>query len=335
MIAVIDRLRTLRAAQQPFALCLVVHTEGSSYRKPGAVALIGEHCHEGVISGGCLESDLELYARQAIQAGAPRCVAFDTLGDDDLLFGSGSGCRGRMQVLIVPDTDAQRALADALLAADAQHCRLELALQIDGDAVASGFAWFADHELALGGDVDGLRALKLSVPGMHEITRTDGSVRVARFSVPVVPRLLLMGAGPEAAPLLKIAQALGWRCLLSDHRPATMGNLPAQPEQAFIGRPAQALAQFSSLGIDACIVMSHTASNDLEALRALGAHPVGYIGLLGPPMRRDELLQRLTADERTALGDRLRAPVGLNLGGNGPEPLALSIAAQLQQYFAG
>ncbi len=84
---------------------------------------------------------------------------------------------------------------------------------------------------------------------------------------------------------------------------------------------------------DAALVMTHVADTDLEALRALALTDVPYVGLLGPPARRDELLALLEPDERVALRSRLHAPVGLPLGGEGPEAIALAIAAQLQQTF--
>jgi xanthine dehydrogenase accessory factor len=79
--------------------------------------------------------------------------------------------------------------------------------------------------------------------------------------------------------------------------------------------------------------MTHTAEHDLAALAALAAHDARYVGLLGPPARRDELLERLTPAQRAALEGRLHAPVGLKLGGEGPEAIALTIAAELQREF--
>ncbi len=81
--------------------------------------------------------------------------------------------------------------------------------------------------------------------------------------------------------------------------------------------------------------MTHQASADLEALRTLATLPVPYVGLLGPPARRDELLAMLEPEARTSLLPRLRAPVGLPLGGEGPEAIALAIAADLQRFFHG
>ena len=79
-----------------FALAMVVETEGSTYRKPGALALVAEDGRRvGVLSGGCLEPEVEMLGREALAAAAPRLKVFDTRSDDDLLFGSGSGCRRR------------------------------------------------------------------------------------------------------------------------------------------------------------------------------------------------------------------------------------------------
>jgi xanthine dehydrogenase accessory factor len=334
LAAVIDQVRALRSRSLPFALCLVAHTEGSSYRKPGAIALVSEDRREGVISGGCLESDLELYARQALAACAPRCVVFDTLAHDDLLFGSGSGCRGRMHVLIVPDNGPYRALSDALLAADGEHLPLEAVLFIDGPAVGSGACWYGDHEVPVAAGLEILRDHRTGPAELQVHDLSDGSAHAARFIVQPVPRLLIIGAGPEALPLLRIARGLGWRPILADHRPALVQALSSLAEAVVVARPAQALSQLASHPLDACVIMSHTASNDLDALRAVLANPVPYVGLLGPPARRDELLRQLDAPGRAALTARLHAPAGLNLGGHGPEALALSIAAELQQHFA-
>jgi xanthine dehydrogenase accessory factor len=80
--------------------------------------------------------------------------------------------------------------------------------------------------------------------------------------------------------------------------------------------------------------MTHTAANDREALAALARRAEPFVGLLGPPARRDELLAELDPGARVALTPRLHAPVGIRLGGHGPEVLALSICAELQRFLA-
>jgi xanthine dehydrogenase accessory factor len=292
--AVIETAVAMRASGRAFSLVLVARTEGSTYRKSGAVALVGaDGVHVGVISGGCLESGVETLAREALRAGAPRLKVFDTRSDDDLVFGSGSGCRGRMHVLALPATAAaSRDLVDAIIDAGGARRPITLAL----DALAPG--------LLDGGEV---------------------TIRPA-------PQVLVLGAGPEAPPLVRICQTLGWYCIVADAREALLASERiGHVDRVLPRRPAAALRELSGERFDAALVMTHVADADLEALRALAVAEVPYVGLLGPPARRDELLARLDASERDALRVRLRAPLGLPLGGEGPEAIALAIAAELQQ----
>lgn len=300
--AVVEVAQALHAAGRAFALAIVVEAEGSTYRKPGALALVAEGgSRVGVISGGCLEPALDDLGRAALAAGAPRDAVFDTRSDDDLLFGSGSGCRGRMRVLALPVAAGQPCPAlEAIVAGFAarRHARLDLA------ALA---------------------------PALFQ---------AGHVSIRPPPRLLLLGAGPEAPPLLRIARTLGWFAWVADHRDGLLESARlGEADRLVHGRPAAALAELADEPLDAAVVMTHLADHDLEALRLLAARAVDdevdYVGLLGPSARRDELLARLTEAERSALAGRLHAPVGLPLGGEGPEAIALAIAADLQRTFSG
>ena len=91
-----------RNAGRALALAVVVHTQGSTYRKPGALMLIaadGEYA--GLLSGGCLESDLHEHALQVVASGKAKLITYDTGGSDDLLWGLGVGCEGSMQILLL------------------------------------------------------------------------------------------------------------------------------------------------------------------------------------------------------------------------------------------
>lgn len=290
--AVLEAARELRAAGRSFALTLVVEAEGSTYRKPGALALVGEDGRRvGVISGGCLEPGLVTLAGTALEARQPREAAFDTRDDDDLIFGSGSGCRGRMRVVAWPVQPGSPAPL------------LEAVLALDGSR----------------------RAIQLPLAPLAPDLRLPAAVTLRPS-----PLLLLIGAGPEAPPLLDIARVLGWHAWVADHRSGLLGAPGLRTADRLIeARPAEALAALRDTPPDAAIVMTHTADGDLAALESLAGLPVGYVGLLGPKLRRDELLARLTDGQRAALGGRLHAPVGLKLGGEGPEAIALAIAAEL------
>lgn len=296
--AVVEAAHELRAAGQPFALALVVEAEGSTYRKPGALALVTEDGRRvGVISGGCLEQGLVTLARKALDAAQPRDGVFDTNSDDDVIFGSGSGCRGRMRVVAFPVTPGAPApLLEAVLAV--HESRHAVTLAVD--------------------------TLAPNLPPAPDV----------RLEPP--PLLMLIGAGPEAAPLVTLARTLGWYTWLADHREGLLENPRlALADRVIAARPAEALAAVAGDDIDAALIMTHTLEGDLAALRALAAREVAYVGLLGPKVRRDELLMQLTVEQRAALEGRLHAPVGLKLGGEGPEAIVVGIVAELHRSFHG
>jgi xanthine dehydrogenase accessory factor len=155
------------------------------------------------------------------------------------------------------------------------------------------------------------------------------------FAVPLAlpPRLLLLGGGPDALPLCELATRLAWRVTVYDHRSAYARADQFPPGTQVVLGPADELAQRLDLArFEAAVVMSHHLPSDLAYLRALAASAVGYVGLLGPALRRERLLSDLGAAAR-ALTARLHAPVGLDLGGRTPESIALSIVAEIHAYL--
>ncbi len=332
---VLDEIDRLRGLRQSFTLCVVVHTSGSSYRKAGALAVVDARGNRrGVISGGCLESDLESAAAAVLEANVPRLIVFDTDNDDDVIFGSGSGCRGRMQVLLLPiaaDRAPSRPLIDALLAADRAHQTLKVALITRGPSIGADLLWWGENERATQpGQID-LADLRDLGTGEYWLS-AQASCAVLSF-LPS-PHVVLVGAGPEAPSLISIANQMGWRVTLCDHREERLRQHGAGADRTVCARPATALGQVDQAAVDACLVMTHSASNDREALATLAGWRTRFIGLLGPVDRRDSLLADLDPPARASLQGRLHGPVGIKLGGHGPEILALSICAQLQQYLA-
>jgi len=161
-----------------------------------------------------------------------------------------------------------------------------------------------------------------------------GALQLFVLPLSLPPRVLLLGAGPDAAPVADFAARLHWKVTLADHRAAyAVGAHFPTAERVVHATPQQLpqaldLAQFS-----AAVIMSHHLVSDLAYLRVLARTPVRYIGLLGPVARRDRLLAQLTEEERGALRPRLRAPVGLPLGGRAPESVALAIVAQILAFL--
>ncbi|MEJ2534393.1 MAG: XdhC family protein [Gammaproteobacteria bacterium] len=126
---------------------------------------------------------------------------------------------------------------------------------------------------------------------------------------------------------------LGWECLVVDHRPAH-----AREERFAAGtrvrcqRPEE-LTQDQLASVDAAVVMSHHVEHDLAYLRRLVQYPPAYLGLLGPARRRDELLGRLDRGAVSAVN--VRGPAGLDIGGELPESIALSIVAEIHAVLNG
>lgn len=287
-----------RAHPRAVTVALVTGTQGSSYRKAGALAMIdAEGLVAGCISGGCLEAELVADAQAALAGGQCQRRQYDTRGDDDRWFGSQSGCRGATDVLLWPAPAPHPLLAALSAADDAHRC-----------------VW-----------VDAM----MDPPEIHA-SGGGGRVRIAP-----PPRVLLLGGGPEAPPLLAIAQTLGWRVDVVEHRARyhADGRLTAA-DRCIDARPGDALSSLDAMRYDAALCASHLFDEDRRCLEILAGADLPFIGLLGPPARRDELLAELEPETRARLGDRLQAPVGLALGAHGPEAVAMAIAARLTQRFA-
>ena len=338
MDALISELMPLfereRAAQRPVALAVVLHTAGSTYSKAGAPLLItrdGEYA--GLLSGGCLEGDLAARAREVIESGNARQIHYDTRGRDDELFGLGAGCEGAMTVFVMrvgPEQDWQPlAHFHQSLAA---HEPTAVGLVVEstdtslrtGAVLLPGQAGAFDAQLA-----------EVARAGRPQWLQCASQQRAFVLPLTLPMRLLLLGAGPDAQPLVGLATQLGWKVSVYDHRPAyaDAARFPAA-ERVLVGRP-EALPACVDLGsYDAAVIMSHHLQSDAAYLRVLASSSVRYVGLLGPAPRR-ERLRKLLGAEVAALGARLHSPVGLTLGGRTSASIALAIVSEIHAWLHG
>ena len=352
-----------RAAGRPMALGILAHTVGSTYRKPGAMLLIADSGeYAGLISGGCLEGDLGERARTVIETGGAALVTYDLRNADDLVWGLGLGCEGAMHIILLrvgPREEWQPLahLAAALAAhsptavgvvTESRDSRIpagtlvlpqaagESALSADARCLVLPGSLSADAQTTL------LQARVLASLAAAPRSGSVGSLegpdaqwKLLLLPLSLPPRLLLLGAGPDAVPLVDFAARLHWRVTLIDHRPAyaVPAHFPSS-ERVLLARPEEIAQALDLRHFTAAVVMSHHLPSDLEYLRVLSASPLPYIGLLGPPARREKLLSEL-GPEAERLRARLRAPVGFNLGGRTPESIALAIVAEIHAFAHG
>lgn len=323
-----------RSRGRPMAAAFVVATEGSTYRKSGALMLFNaEGERAGLLSGGCLEGDLLEHTR-SLMSGAARILVktYDSRGSDDPIWGLGLGCEGLMRIALLrldPENDYHPVYA--LL--KAEYSREPAALAID---LATGESAIVDSRQQEGAS-ELLDFARRRFEDGGTVLETDIAGRQV-FSVAAerIPSLLLCGAGPDVEPVAGLARLLGWRVTVVDHRPAYLvpgrfaSDVTLQRVQA-----AQLAAAVDLAEIDAAVVMSHHLLADGQYLAALAESGVRYVGLLGPAARRDRLFAELGPVRAEALRSRLRAPVGLDLGGRTPEAIALSIIAEIQAALLG
>ncbi len=326
-----------RAAGRPLALGVVLRTEGSTYRKAGALMLFAaDGAYAGLLSGGCLEGDLGEHARSVIAGGGAKIVKYDMRGPDDMLWGLGLGCEGAMEILLLrlaPEADWQPLTHLAKAFAAHEPAAAGIVVQSERADLPAGTPLLAG--------VPGIPSLQ---PALDEAVKTgavtwaesdDPRCRVFVLPLALPPRVLLLGAGPDAVPVMDLAHTLGWKLTLCDHRPAyARADRFPRAERVVHVHPGELADSLDLNRFDAAVVMSHHLPSDLAYLRALASTRVPYIGLLGPAARRERLLSELGPQVET-LRPRLRAPVGLALGGRAPESIALAIVAEIHAFLHG
>jgi xanthine dehydrogenase accessory factor len=322
-----------RASLEPLVLCTVIRTGGSTYAKPGALMLIaadGEYA--GLLSGGCLEGDLREHARGVATTGTARIVSYDLRSSTDQLFGLGAGCEGAMDVLLTRvDAQSHWQPLEYLVEGSrrGEPRRVGFVTASAAESIPVGFSFTPENEAFL------LREAAAAAPDNSLIQVSNPDVELFIAAVLPPPRLLLAGGGPDARPVATLAAFLGWRVTVADHRAAYLQptRFPAGVE--LLETRAEDIERRLRLeDFSAAVVMSHQLEADLQYLRALARSEVAYVGLLGPAARREKLMNDLGI-EAQGLRSRLRAPVGLDIGGRSPESIALSIIGEVHAVLAG
>jgi xanthine dehydrogenase accessory factor len=289
-------------AGKPAALATLVTIEGSSYRRPGArLLLLADGGRIGSISGGCLEEDVLARCQRVLASGEPELAVYDTTAENDLVWGVGLGCQGVVRIFIerVPPVrpDWVATVAENL-------CFRR------NTCVETGFAGTAPKGTRLAGE-------------------SAEEAGVFRTTVVASPALVVCGAGDDAQPLVRLAKETGWHVTVADPRPAyaTAERFPAA-DRVLVATGPELVERLSLDERTFVVVMTHRYVDDREFLRALLPRDFPYLGQLGPRVRTERLLAELAMPE--ALRAKLHAPVGLDLGGNEPETVALAIMAEMQ-----
>ncbi len=322
----IERRRIVEMWQrgESLALATLVRVEGSSYRTEGARLLIGsDSACVGSISGGCLEAEIVRKAPWLTRAGAT-VERYSTLFDDTAEIPYGLGCGGTVDVLIEPvNTPEFEALMTAMAASLAGESR------------------FITTTLPAGA-----KALAREVKDAHgeilfrsrHASGTASFSEASRFFEALEPpqRLFLFGAGEDAGPMVRMAALLGWSVFVQDGR-VQWAKPERLPEAELVIADAE-LRHLRPTCDDAVVLMTHSYEADREWLKQVLPCKPRYVGLLGSRHRSALLVSEAAA----ALGwsvaqacEHMFSPVGLDLGGDGAEAIALSAIAEIQACMQG
>lgn len=340
----IESFDAWRAIGRPVVLATVFETLGSTYSKAGHRILIGaDGNYQGLVSGGCLEVDIAAHAARVLESGEPSSLTYDLRDDADDPFGLGIGCNGLIRIFLQPlysesAYEPFASIAAALLAPGggavatvieggrsglpAGATLVRRAKPAAGPAGAEGSAALLER---LGPGCD-----RVLHGGRAEYRIDDSGLAVLYAPLIPVPRLLVLGAGLDAVPIVQMAAELGWLVTVADHRPAYIERAGFErAAHKLLVVPGQLSGALPLEDFDAMLVMSHHLATDRAYLLELASARCRYLGVLGPPARKERLLAAL-GSSAAGLRDRLKGPVGLDIGADSPETIALSILAELQ-----
>jgi xanthine dehydrogenase accessory factor len=334
------------------ALATVVHVDGSSYRRPGARMLITEDGElTGAISGGCLEKDALRKALLAMMEKKAKLVTYDTNDEDDAKMGMGLGCNGIIQVLIEPiDTTDQcnpiqllktvadkrqhNVLVTLFSLQDKKNPQYGTCLLVSEDGTISGKISFLKEILI----TDATSSLLNKASGFKNYL--SGITEYTAFieTIPPPLSLIVVGAGNDAIPIEKMADILGWETTIIDGRAGF-----AKKErfisacQVLVSKPEKAIEQVLIDDQTVFLLMTHNYNYDLAVLRSLLTKKVRYIGSLGPKKKLDRMLDELKEEGIIAADEQLLnlyGPVGLDIGAETSEEIALAILAEIKTVFS-
>ena len=309
---------------EDWVLGTVFKTEGSSYRKPGAMSLISSGGEQlGLLSGGCLEADIRLNARKVMASGVPLCIRYDGDDEDDLSYRLGIGCGGVVHVLLEPvnaGNDYQGLLEIQTALANRQSGQLEQHIPQPGQR---------SHRSVFTIDTELTRKRERSV--LNDI---DGKTWLSSHITPA-PHILIAGGGIDAQPVVVLAHQLGWETTVWDPRPANARDeFFHMADHRLRCSPEELSNRIQELSINAAMVMTHSVPMDAQSLQALSCKGLDYIGLLGPTHRREEVFEEaglVDSDFKPAVD----GPAGFDIGGELPESIALSVIAQCHNAIFG
>ncbi|WP_019156336.1 XdhC family protein [Robertmurraya massiliosenegalensis] len=315
MLSTLKILESIQDENEKCILATIIQIEGSAYLREGTFMIIKENGEKvGMLSAGCLEEDLLLRCREIFQTEIPQTVIYDTSAIDDVGWGQGMGCNGVIRILVEPITQS-----------------LHTSLLSVKEALVQGYAVY--HEKEFSEDFTVKKSAfeiideDLVTSSLPTFYRTDEGYRFTYYFTPP-PILCVFGAGEDAITLVDLASKIGFIVKLCDWR-SGLCNEECFPNahEYYIGSPSHIVDLLRISQSHFIVIMSHHFSKDQEFLHAVLNFSPAYIGILGSKERT----RRLLPDPINR--DHIHYPIGLPIGAQGPEEIAVSIMAEIIQTY--
>ncbi len=335
------------------ALATVVHVEGSSYRRAGARMLVTEDGElTGAISGGCLEGDALRKAQLVMFKQKSMLVTYDTTGEDDAKFGVGLGCNGIIHILIEPISPENKnnpiQFFKEFFRKRENAVLVTLFSMKNKSDEQTGTCLFLNSKDKVRGSVNDKSIERILIDDAKEalanhslltkVYRDEDELTgfVELLKSPI--SLIIAGAGNDAVPLTDMANILGWETTVIDGRAnyATAERFP-KAGKIIVSKPEDVMSHLSPDARTAVILMTHNYNYDLAILRQLIPLKIPYIGALGPKKRTDQMMDELQHWGVSLSDDQLQhvyGPVGLDIGAETSEEIALSVFAEIKAVFS-
>ena len=346
--AIVNEYLKIDFTQRKAALATIVKVKGSSYRGPGARMLITDDGKwVGSISGGCLEGDALRKARHVMAEKKPMTVTYDTREESNQHLGIGLGCNGVIDVLIEP-IDHTDPFNPVLIFKDYVKTAEPLALATIFNGKYTGQKLLisknriiknsldAEISITIQENLQSVFATQKSYPTEYDFETYEGEVFFELIQPTIT--VIIFGGGFDARPVSQLAKTLGWEVQVTDECVAHIAPIffPQADKlslcsREFIDR------DFQITDHTACVLMSHNYDYDRDVLKKLLNTSAPYIGILGPKKRFDKMQAEFSKEgiELKSMDfDRIHSPIGLDIGADAADEIAVSIIAEIQAKFS-
>ena len=336
---VLDHLGQVHAAGGRAALATVVRVNGSAYRHEGAKLVVTSTLeHTGNVSGGCLEADVREVAQRVISTGMPELRSYCGGSDEIAAWDLGVGCDGEVEILIEPVSSPrvherhalqteEPYVAVTMLKESREYGEMPRLVVRDGAV----FGTLGDATL----DAQVMAYAPVWLAGGESRTVMLGDARLLVDVLLPPPRLVVVSAGDDARILARMASEVGFRVVVVDRRPGLLTRERFPDVVRLVESDAASLTERVVLEPSSyAVVMTHDFADDTAYLRELLRTPAGYLGVLGPRQRTERILTRL-GREAPLDRSRIYGPVGLDIGTDGAEQVAVAVLAEVLAVRSG